>query len=96
MGNNEVVLYAVFTRDYVADTGTFRVIFRDSYTGEIIETQDVPAGGEATEPTPPDHTDEHMTFLRWSSAFDNVTARMEIYAIYGGKWKRSRSLIMNS
>ena len=58
----------------------YTVTFIDGYTGDVISTQQVEHGKDATLPTPPVH--EGQTFNTWSSDGKNITADTTITAIY--------------
>ncbi len=95
----DVTLYAVFagTRKYDADVKLFSVVFRDSYTdnvipvrdpmsGERLDVQQVAEGNTAIYPAAediPDHTDEYWMFDDWSEPQGAlITAPTIIYATY--------------
>ena len=68
-------LFAVYTL-----TQTYTVSFYDSITGELIAAVEVEEGGAAEAPAAPEH--EGYTFTGWDADFSNVTADMDVYAVY--------------
>jgi len=62
-----------------ADVGDFRVEFYD-YDGNIIKTEYVDEGGNATPPTAPEV--EGYVFSGWDTDYENVTSNLEIFPIY--------------
>lgn len=72
--SKDITLYAVWQKKTY-----FTVIFKGK-DGEVIKTQDVLKGEDATAPVPPQV--EGYTFSRWNADFTNVQSRLEVKAVY--------------
>jgi hypothetical protein len=66
----------------VVGNGEFRVRFFD-FDGTILKTQMCNAGEAAEAPAIPDH--ERLVFQEWNNDFDNITANLDVGAIYTTK-----------
>ncbi len=60
--------------------GPFTVKFKDGLTGEFFDIQTVDKGGDAEEPTPPEH--EGYTFIGWNKEFANIIEDTTVTATY--------------
>lgn len=82
--NNQNQLILTFSDMQTLNVGTmsstiYTVSFYDFY-GNLINTQTIPAGGNAIPPNAPTITD--YTFAGWSDPFDNIQGNLEIHALY--------------
>ncbi len=68
------------TEGRIRPLGLFTVTFIDSLTGDIIDTQSVGLGEDATAPEAPVH--EYHDFWGWSCEFTNVTSDLDVIALY--------------
>ena len=73
----ELNIYAVWSEIVKP---TFTVYFYDDDGGNLIDTQVVEEGGDATAPQIPVKTGK--VFKSWSADFTNITANKSVYAIY--------------
>lgn len=60
------------------EQNVYTVTFKDG--DEVLKTQDVPFGGSATAPTPPEK--EGYAFTGWDKDFDDVTEDLLVNAVY--------------
>ena len=60
----------------------FTVSFYDGFTGELISTDEVEYGGNATFPTPPDHESDGLRFVKWDDDGTNIKSNLVITALY--------------
>lgn len=77
-----VTFYAVFEAHEKQPPAPveYTVTFIDGVTQQVLKTEKVPAGGNATAPQAPQHVG--YEFSRWQGNYQNVTARTDVTAVY--------------
>lgn len=77
-----VTFYAVFEAHEKQPPAPveYTVTFIDGVTQQVLKTEKVPAGGNATPPQAPQHVG--YEFSRWQGNYQNVTARTDVTAVY--------------
>lgn len=77
-----VTFYAVFEAHEKQPPAPveYTVTFIDGVTQQVLKTEKVPAGGNATVPQAPQHVG--YEFSRWQGNYQNVTARTDVTAVY--------------
>lgn len=77
-----VTFYAVFEAHEKQPPAPveYTVTFIDGITQQVLKTEKVPAGGNATPPQAPQHVG--YEFSRWQGNYQNVTARTDVTAVY--------------
>lgn len=77
-----VTFYAVFEAHEKQPPAPveYTVTFIDGVTQQVLKTEKVPAGGNATAPQAPQHVG--YEFSHWQGNYQNVTARTDVTAVY--------------
>ena len=77
-----VTFYAVFEAHEKQPPAPveYTVTFIDGVTQQVLKTEKVPAGGNATVPQAPQHVG--YEFSHWQGNYQNVTARTDVTAVY--------------
>ena len=77
-----VTFYAVFEAHEKQPPAPveYTVTFIDGVTQQVLKTEKVPAGGNATAPQAPQHVG--YEFSHWQGDYQNVTARTDVTAVY--------------